>query len=461
MKTLLPNLDHNSHRALYLQLYDYIKTAILKKEIVPGDKLPSLRNLSDALDISLTTVDLAYSQLSVEGYIYSKPQSGYFVGDMFYPSSKTKATEKPSWINETENFLKEPKFYYDLECFDFAKWKKCINKVFLDYPQHLLFESDSQGEEILRYEISKYIYQSRGVKCSPDQVVIAAGTQQITNHLSNIMRIMNINNVAVEEPGYLPVINIFKDRGFAISHVPVLSDGIQVEKLPTNIQSAVYVNPSNQFPTGAVMPVAKRYKLLYWAVDNDSYIIEDDYDSELRYFGKPVPSLQGLDNKGKVIYLGSFSSTLFSSVKISYMVLPPKMIEVFQTIRNNYSQTCSKTEQLALALFMQDGKYQRGIKKLRRLYSQKLQLVLNILKKDAKDLIEPLNNSNGINILLKINGDKSSSQLVSNAKKFGLNIQTANKITEGDKGSLLIFYYNQIPISDIPLAISRLIDICS
>ena len=139
-----------------------------------------------------------------------------------------------------------------------------------------------------------------------------------------------------------------------------------IERLPVNMRSLVYVNPSNQFPSGAVMPIGRRYELIKWAEDNDSYILEDDYDSELRYFGKPIPALQGLDRSGRVVYLGSFSSTLFASIKISYMVLPKELMEIFDRIKSKYSQTCSKAEQICLALYMDNGYYYRHIKKCRK-----------------------------------------------------------------------------------------------
>ena len=188
----------------------------------------------------------------------------------------------------------ESPYKQDPSCFDFVKWKKCMARVLTDYSRLLLFESDPQGEPALQFEISKYVYHSRGVIANPDQIVICAGTQQLTTHLCRIMRRMNIGHVSTEDPGYLPVQNIFRDHGFSITRVAVEKDGIRIEKLPTNIPSAVYVSPSNQFPTGSVMPVGKRYQLLEWALENDSYILEDDYDSELRYFGKPVPALLGL-----------------------------------------------------------------------------------------------------------------------------------------------------------------------
>ena len=152
--------------------------------------------------------------------------------------------------------------------------------------------------------------------------------------------------------GYLPVRNIFRTEDLK-SAVPVDKDGIKIEMLPANIRSTVYVSPSNQFPTASVMPIARRYSLLDWAYGNNSIIIEDDYNSELIYYGRPVPSLQGLDTRGRVVYLGSFSSTLFPSIKISYMVLPSELNELFEEVLGGYTQTCSKAEQLTLALYMQ------------------------------------------------------------------------------------------------------------
>ena len=203
--------------------------------------------------------------------------------------------------------------------------------------------------------IAAHLRQFRGMDVDPEQIIIGAGTQQITNHLATLLRKLSIEHVALEDPGYLPVRSIFRDRGFALTPVEVADDGLMIEKLPTNIRTAVYVSPSNHVPTGAVMPIGRRYELMGWAASNDSYIIEDDYDSELRYFSKPIPALKSLENSSRVIYLGSFSSTLFAAVKISYMVLPEKMARLFSSMAKDYSQTCSKLEQLTLAMFMESG----------------------------------------------------------------------------------------------------------
>ena len=459
MKPITLQFDHNSSTPLYIQLYRYLKEEITCGTMDAGEKLPSLRRLSKDLSISITTTELAYNQLLVEGYITSKPQSGYYVASIAGHFAHGRGRTH-SGYDFTAYTFEDAVYKYDLSCFDFNKWKKCMARTLGEYSHLLLFESDPKGEAALRFEISKYVYTSRGVIASPDQIVIGAGTQQLTSHLCRIMRKMSIGHVATEDPGYLPVQNIFRDHGFSITKIPVASDGIMIEKLPANIPAAVYVSPSNQFPTGSVMPIGKRYRLLEWADENNSYILEDDYDSELRYFGKPVPALQGLDKNDRVVYLGSFSSTLFPAIKISYMVLPKEMVEIFDAIKSDYTQTCSKTEQLTLALFMEDGLYYTNIKKLRNLYSQKLQTALSAFAKYGKGFTTPTNTNSGINIMLKVRTKKDPAKLSQAAKTIGLNVLPAASLTDQETAAL-IFYYNQIPLAELESSIKKMIELWS
>lgn len=448
MKPIMLELNNNSSTPLYMQLYQSIKSDITTGSIKAGERLPSLRSLSQSLGISITTVQLAYNQLLVEGYTVSRPQSGYYVSQTFHAGAGVASSAD---ISIAKNFLEdkdESPYIHDSCCFDFNKWKKCSSAVFNQYADRLLYESDPQGEKILRSEISKYLYSSRGVKCSPKQIVIGAGTQQITGQLCRILDKLEISHVSLESPGYLPVQNMFRDNGFAISHIPVHKDGIDISRLPVNISSAVYVSPSNQFPTGAVMPAGRRYQLLEWAKTNDSIIIEDDYDSELRYFGKPVPALQSLDSTDSVVYLGSFSSTLFPAIKISYMVLPPAIIGIFDQIRGRYTQTCSKAEQLTLALFMEKGFYSTGIKKLRNLYSQKLQASLLALSRYGHGKVKAVDTQSGINLILRIRSSKNAEELCSIAKSIGVHMVPVADISDQET-SALIFYYNSIPLKEI------------
>lgn len=456
MKAVIPVLDDTRKKSYYLQVYDYIKKAVLNGDIDEGEKLPSLRSLSKSTGLSITTIEQAYNQLAVEGYIYSKAQSGYYVNSVFTHLSKTVPEKDPVssyelYSSEIQDTAEGHEFFFDPDCFDFNKWKKCMNKVLTESSSSLFFESDPQGEPVLRHEIARYLYMSRGVTCSPHQIIIGAGTQQITNHLATILRKMSIDHVALENPVYSPVRNTFRDRGFAITSVDVADNGLILEKLPANIRTAAYVSPSNHMFTGTVMPVGRRYELLRWAESNDSYIIEDDYDSELRYFGKPVPALRSLSDGQRVIYLSSFSSTLFAAVKISYMVLPEKIAEMFSAMIGDYSQTCSKLEQLTLARFMQSGKYQTHLKKLRKLYSQKLDRAVNTITTSGGDFIDVRNRASGLNMILKVNSSKPVSQLKAEAESLRIPASSS-----GEDG-MVILYYNQIPLEDIPETLKALI----
>ena len=288
----------------------------------------------------------------------------------------------------------------------------------------------------------------RGVKASPDRIVIGAGTQQITSHLARILLRMGISLVSLEEPGYLPVQSVIRDSGLRINHIPVMEDGIEIDKLPANIRSAVYVSPSNQFPTGAVMPIARRYELLEWAVNNQSIIIEDDYDSELRYFGRPVPALKSLDEKNCAVYLGSFSSTLFPAIKISYMVLPGEMAAIFEDIKGGYTQTCSKSEQLTLALFMEKGYYYTGIKKIRTMNSRKLDLTLDSFARHFGKDVTPLDTRSGITLTIKVKSARPLTELILLARSIGMEMVPISAITD-QTTSALSFYYSQLPMDII------------
>ncbi|MDD7511113.1 MAG: PLP-dependent aminotransferase family protein [Peptostreptococcaceae bacterium] len=463
--TLLFQRDDNSKLPLYMQLYGYIKTEITNGHITAGERLPAIRRAAKDLSLSLTTIEMAYSQLLVEGYVISKPQSGYYVTDILIREGKDKGKGRLSsdpfklsaYSFDSENLI------YDPSCFDFIKWKKAASRVFTEYAHMLFFGSDPQGEAVLRYEISKYAYSSRGVVCTPDQIVIGAGTQQLTTHLSRIMRKMPINNICTETPGYLPIQKILEDTGFAITKIPVDDDGIQVDKLPTNIPSAVYVSPNNQFPTGAVMPIARRYQLLNWAKDNNSYIIEDDYDSELRYFGKPIPALQGLWDNSRVVYLGSFSSTLFPAIRISYMVLPEDMAEIFHSFKQDYTQTCSKAEQLTLALFMEEGHYLKGIKRMRNLYSQKLAVCIKSINTHGKGFVTAVNTNSGLNIILMVETGEHAHVLCKRARESGAYVEAITPEREisqdlDSSSKALAFYYSRIPLEQLDEVIKKVID---
>lgn len=475
MNTLYPQIDKTLKRPVYLQLYDYIKNEILNGALEQGQRLPSLRTLAKSLSLSITTIEMAYTQLLVEGYISSRPGSGYRVhpADIArvqqyppLPALQTALTVQTALSDpqprelplepqqELAQVPRQQETLYDLSCFDFVKWKKCANRILNDYPHLLLSEATPQGELELRQEIARYVYQSRGVRCHPEQVVIAAGTQQITSIICTMLQKLSIHKAVVENPGYQPVQKIMQERGLELIPTKVESSGLSLTDLPKEERVCVYVSPSNQFPTGAVMPIGKRYQLLSWAAEHDSVIIEDDYDSELRYFGKPIPSLQGLDQQDRVIYLGSFSSTLFPAIRISYMVVPAPLLSTLMSTITNYAQTCSKAEQLTLAMYMGQGLYQIHLKKLRKLYAQKLQQTVQSLRLHFRGMVGFLNTSSGIHLLLWISNDHSRDRMLQAAASLGLRMVLHRYGSEDRK--VIIFYYNQIPLEQIEPIISKL-----
>ena len=461
-------IDNNSSKSLYVQLYEKIKGEISEGRISTGERLPSLRGMADSLGISVTTVKLAYDQLVAEGYLLSRPQSGYYAASVAGASAGTEpdggSFEDSNSESKSGSEIRREPLSYDPETFDFVKWKRCMASVLNDSPEQLLIGADRQGEPALREEIAKYLYQSRGVICTQRQIVISAGTQQLTSHIARLLKLMAIGHVSVEDPGYMPVRSTFRDWGFSLSCIPVREDGIEIEKLPANIRTAVYVCPQNQFPTGALMPIGRRHRLLEWADDNDSIIIEDDYDSELRYFGMPVPALQGLDGGKRVIYIGSFTSTLFPAVRISYMVLPRDMISIYETMKMDYDQTCSKTEQLTLALFMQRGFYGANLRKIRNLYSHKLREAMDAIGEyGGKDGFASAENTrSGINIILRIDagggGDEkeTSARLTDDAAGLGIKVRSIPQLSR-DGMIYLIFYYNQIPAGEIRASVQKML----
>jgi len=344
-----------------------------------------------------------------------------------------------------------------------------MQEVLNETPNLLLTESDRQGEPVLRAEIADYLHRTRGVVCSQKQVIISAGAQQLINHLARILKLMDVEHVCTEEPGYTPVRSILRDWGFSISNIPVREDGLAIEKLPTNIRTAVYTCPQNQFPTGAVMPVSNRYLLLDWAEENDSLIIEDDYNSSLSDAEELAPALQGMDEGRRVVYMGTFSPTLFPAVRISYMVVPENMAELFDQIKTEYDQTCSKTEQLTLARFMHKGWYQENLDRVRTLYAEKLRLVLEAIREfDANgSFVTVENTKNGVNITLKIDtharticvgssGEKRSEELlqemtdrmVESAASLGIKVRGISQLSRNGQ-IYLVLSYDQIPLGDI------------
>lgn len=458
MRPIVLQKNNKNSASLYEQLYEELKRQILSGDISSGERLPSVRGLSSDLSVSVTTVLNAYNQLVDEGYLINQPGSGYYAVKIANSLSSSYRDNGLESVSPYENFCIENTSYLtDNEVFDFTKWKKCTAKIFNEYSDSLFTKSDLKGEEALRKEISGYLLHSRGVHASYENIVISAGTQMLAFHLGRILKHAGISLVSMEKPGYAPVRSMFSDAGFNILDIPVHKSGIELNKLPVNLPSAVYVNPSNQFPTGAIMPITERQRIIEWANDNGSYVIEDDYDSELRYFGKPLPTLKSLDSNDRVIYLGSFSSTLFEAIKISYMVLPGNLTAIFDANRKSYSQTCSKAEQLTLALFMHEGYYYTAIRKKRALYTAKLNRVTELFEHNNNPDIRLNESRSGLSVIVRIRTNENVTEFLEAGNQLGIRVSYIEEISDANSKSVSLIF-NPIPMARLDECITTLLD---
>lgn len=354
----------------YVRLYSVIRNEIEKGNIPANHALPSIREVSRQLGISSTTAENAYNQLMVEGYIYSIAQKGYYAASLdklFFsrtaPAREADSTVSPKLVSSS---------YLDDNIFNFNEWKKIYTRVLEDYRHRLLLEGDPQGEYELRKALADYVYHARGVLCDPAQIVIGSGVQTLLSIFCDITEGLLLPKVAFEEPGFGDVRPVFQKRGFSLHPIPLEKDGIQVDELFQTGATSCYTSPSHQFPTGLVMPVQKRMELLRWAEQSNGYILEDDYDSELRFSGRPVPSLFSLDNNGHVIYLGSFSTLMAPSLRISYMILPDILSEAYRRNSRHYRSTVSSAEQLTLTGYIVNGHFERHLRRLRKKCSMRM-----------------------------------------------------------------------------------------
>lgn len=422
---LTPHIDLKAKIPAYIQLYNYIREEIINNKIFADEQLPSVRKLANHLGVSRTTIENAYQQLIAEGYIYSKAQKGYYANklDKEYLRGLSESYIKYQDINKGSIYEYDFKNeYVEEDNFNISIWKKHLNYV-INYQHEELFSFGfAQGEISLIKAISRYVHRTRGVNANENNIVVGAGVQPLLNILSIILKQKNINEIAMEDPGFNRAKNVFLDNNIEILPLEVTIGGVNMKQLEESKVRLCYISPSHQFPTGTVMLIDTRSKLIMWAKKNKGYIIEDDYNSELRYEGQPIPAMKSLDNHNRVIYLGSFSTLLIPSIRISFMILPDDLMEAYQSNRDKYAQTASKIEQLALANMMATGDFEKHIRRIRNNYSKKSDYTIKIIQKYLKDIVEVVGINSGLNILLKLKIKKEEEEIVKELKELGINI---------------------------------------
>lgn len=468
MELMIP-LSSRQDMPYYQQIYQFIKEEIRRGNLKPSMRLPSTRLLAQNLKVSRSTTQMAYEQLLSEGYIEAKPCKGYFVSgiDELVHLEGVKEQEKDSREpGETQGKdnggrqagKKEPETKVDfsprgidLEAFPFNTWRKLYRNILVDDRKELFSAGDPMGEENLRLVIRDYLHSARGVNCMAEQIVVGAGSEYLLMLLSRLLG--KNTSVAMENPTYRQAFRVLKSMGVPMVPVNMDGSGMDVGLLEKSGAQTAYIMPSHQYPTGIVMPIKRRQELLCWAYEEERrYLIEDDYDSEFRYKGKPIPALQGMDGGGRVIYMGTFSKSIAPAIRVSFMVLPPALLEEYHRKAGFYSSTVSRIDQQILYQFMVGGYYERHLNRMRAVYKAKHDLILSGLRPFEKEF-SLKGEYAGLHLLLTHRGQKTEEELVEAAASAGVKVYGLSSYFIGEKpcwsGSTVILGYASLKEEEI------------
>lgn len=420
-------LSLHSETPLYEQIYMYIKFEIQKGNLAEHTKLPSTRGLASHLSVSRSTIELAYSQLVSEGYIESKEKSGYYVASLntlLSVPAIQRTQQNPPPKKESRLPYDFSPFSVDLSHFPYQIWRQ-LSKNCLSFNTDLFLSGDSQGDQPFREAITSYLHHSRGVRCQEEQVVVGAGVDYLLQLLGGLFSKDTI--FALENPAYMRAYRIFHGLGFQTRPVEMDLSGMDISQLFQSGADIAYVTPSHQYPLGIVMPVKRRLELLEWAAQKESrYIIEDDHDSEFRYVGKPIPSLQGLVEQEKVIYIGTFSRAIAPSIRVGYMVLPKPLLKEYHEKLFYYSCSVSRIDQAIITKFMEENYFERHLNRMRKVYKSKHDAILQALKQFGSHISIEGENA-GLHIVVSMHTKASETDIIENAKKEGIHLYSLSE----------------------------------
>ena len=481
---LVISLDRMSVIPMYQQLAEELRRAVLQGRLKPNQKLPPSRVLAKSLEISRATVTQSYEQLLSEGYFEACCGSGTFVcsqlpDEYLQPESLDRCVSEPSELTMLSRFgadllavsqleIPEPQDEISFrfgspaaEQFPIELWRRLLSRHCNNSSALLDYIPDAAGYFPLRTAIADYLGRSRAVQCSPEQVIVVNGSQQALSLIARLT-IDSGDWVAVEDPGYLGARHCFKGQGAQLQAVSVDSEGLDVETLSQYRQSfkLLYVTPSHQFPTGVTLSLSRRLALLQWAQQTGTLILEDDYDSEYRYGDRPIPALQGLDQNNTVIYVGTFSKILFPSLRIGYLVVPPAWIPLVSRAKWLCDRQSPLLEQYALTDCIAEGHFERHIRRMRHLYNQRRQVLVNTLKQYFGSRVTILGENAGIHLMAKIETALPDEFVIQEAKLLGVGLISAQGyyLTAPKKGEF-IFGYAQLDEIQIERGIQKLFQV--
>ncbi|MBM7686158.1 PLP-dependent aminotransferase family protein [Defluviitalea raffinosedens] len=446
----------NVKEPLYEYIYKCIKSDIVSGNLKPGEKLPSKRTFAHNNGISTITIQNAYDQLISEGYVYSLPKKGYFVADIDVRTSTPKEAKITLDIK-----LPEEKAVYDIDLsnneinpdnFPFSIWAKLSREIISNKKKELMEASPTGGKYEVRAAIAEHLKSFRGMLVDPNQIVIGAGTEYLYGLIIQLLG--KDKSYCIENPGYKKLLQIYKQYNIECKFADMDDMGITVDGLKKSGAEVVHISPNHHFPTGITMPASRRYEVLAWANEKDDrYIIEDDYDSEFRYNGKPIPTLFSIDACEKVIYMNTFSKSLTSTMRISYMVLPVHLANRFYEQLSFYSCTVSNFEQYTLAALINKGYFEKHINRMRLHYTRQRKLIIDtIMKSKLGKKCEIIENDSGLHFLIKLYTHLSDQEVTNRLKKKGIQMKALSEYylePEKSKPHYFIINYSNIDISKI------------
>lgn len=455
-------LEKNGSSSLYTQLYGCIRRDILSGALPPRQKLPSKRALAQHLEVSVITVKNAYEQLAAEGYIYTVEKKGYYVSPVERPLPPADppplTPEKPA----EPVFLDLATGSLDRSYFPFTVWSRLMRQTILEEDTELLRAAPSNGAPALRRAIAAHLRQFRGMDVDPEQIIIGAGTELLYTLIIQLLG--REKRYAVEDPGYGKIARIYQAHQVPLCRVGLDSGGLDVAQLRRQPADVVHISPSHHYPTGIVMPITRRQELLRWAAEEpERYILEDDYDSEFRFVGRPIPTLFSVDEGGRVVYLNTFSKTIAPSIRISYMVLPQRLLPAFREKLGFYSSTVSGFEQYTLARFMAEGYYEKHLNRMRKRYHQKRDAVIACIRGGPLAPRARITEEDaGLHFLMTLDTSLSDTALRRMAEQRGLRLAMLSEYYSDHDAApphVLVVNYSGVELEKLPRALARLAEI--
>ncbi|WP_007370443.1 PLP-dependent aminotransferase family protein [Kosakonia radicincitans] len=451
---------------LYLQLYQRYRDAITTGRLSPGERVPSIRNLASELHVARGTVEMAYQMLVSEGYLVTKGAAGTRVSPQLArlpnagnPPQHRTSGEQPYQVRQTGDILPFQPGVPALDAFPRKIWSRLSGQTLRMIEATMMNYPDPAGYAPLREAIATYLGISRGIACAPEQVFITTGYQGALELLCRTV-LRTGDSGWYENPGYFPGRYALQQMGMTLTPVPVDEEGLQVaagQQMAPNARFAV-VTPSHQSPTGVALSLPRRLALLAWANQKDAWIIEDDYDSEFRYHGHPLPALKSLDHEQRVLYTGTFSKVLFPGLRLAYLVVPPALQQTFHEAVNHWPGPGSILPQAMVAAFMQQGHFVRHLRKMRQLYAVRRGYLVEALESIIGSSLRIQPQAGGIQVLAWLNEHQCDKTLATAARAAGLGVRALSEWEAGTRqqNGLLMGFTSFTSAEEAQAAVKRL-----